>query len=132
MQIDDNFSESVPDGVTLSFCVPPDQWTKDSQPSGFRYHSAHTSFDLPISDSLFLVSRGVLSSGTVEIQVSSAIRNIIKVNVSVDYFRQDVRDKAHACLVHNTHGGTGVGIFVREPARDCGILLISISECSRQ
>jgi hypothetical protein len=75
--------------------------------------AAVTSFDLPLSvESLFLISRGPQSGGSVEIATSSEQnQDVVKVEVVVSYLREDVRNDAKVCQVL-ADDGIGVGIFV--------------------
>ena len=73
-----------------------------------------TTFDLPLSaESLFLLSRGPQSGGSVEIATSSEQgQDVVTVEVVVSYFREDARNDAKVCQVLTEDGGFGVGIFV--------------------
>lgn len=83
--------------------------------------AAVTSFDLPLSaESLFLISRGPQSGGSVEITTSSEQdQDVVKVEVVVSYVWEDVRNDAKVCQVFADDGGIGVGIFVSRSCKFC-------------
>jgi hypothetical protein len=76
--------------------------------------AAVTTFDIPLSaESLSLLSRGPNSGGSVEITTSSEQdQDVVTVEVTVRYIRQEARDEAKVCQVLTENGGFGVGIFV--------------------
>ena len=75
-------------------------------------------FDLPIdSKSLFVFSRGSISSGVVRVHQSPKVKDV-KVSVTAHYHKEKVLSSARVCLVQPKKGGDGVGIFVsRHPRR---------------
>ena len=116
---------SVPSDITVDHCISGSGWSNEPPAmrlSGtFRHraaatsppYSANTSFELPVSsDLLFLLARGSMSGGTVDIMSSPTVSNVAKVHVTVKYYREDVRDRAKVCLVKRRDGENGVGIFV--------------------
>ena len=82
-------------------------------PKSFPF-SSETTFELPVtSETLFLISRGHLSSGTVDLVTSrKQARNSVSVHVVANYFRADIRDLTKVCLLERGKGENGVGIFV--------------------
>jgi hypothetical protein len=69
-------------------------------------------FDLPIdSKSLFLVSRGSLSSGVVRVHRSSQVKDV-KVSVTAHAHKKEALASAQVCLVQPEKGGDGVLIVV--------------------
>lgn len=82
-------------------------------PKSFPF-SAETTFELPVnSETLFLISRGHLSSGTVDLVTSrTQAPNSVSVHVVANYFREDIRDLTKVCWSERRKGENGVGIFV--------------------
>ncbi|TFK45094.1 hypothetical protein BDQ12DRAFT_642266 [Crucibulum laeve] len=118
----------IPSDVFLDRCITSEEWSRDLSshiadfpsldaylpPSAFPYTSK-TTFSLPLSsDVLFLLSRGPLSSGSVDIVTSSEEGEAVKVDVVVKYFREHVRDISNVCLVSRKDGEIGIGIFSPE------------------
>lgn len=69
-------------------------------------------FDLPIdAKSLFVVSRGSLSSGIVRVHQSSHVEDL-KVTVAAHYYKKEVLERAKVCQVDRKNGGKGVAILV--------------------
>jgi len=69
-------------------------------------------FDLPIdAKSLFVVSRGSLSSGIVRVHQSSHVKDL-KVSVRAHYHKKEALDRAKVCQVDLKNGGKGVAILV--------------------
>ena len=82
-------------------------------PKSFPF-SSETTFELPVnSETLFLISRGHLSSGTVDLVTSrNQAPNSIGVHIVTNYFREDIRDLTKVCRLERGKGEDGVGIFV--------------------
>lgn len=68
--------------------------------------------DLPIdATSLFVVSRGSLSSGIVRVHQSSRVKDL-EVSVSAHYHKKEALSHARVCLVDRKNGSRGVAILV--------------------
>ncbi|KAH9992126.1 hypothetical protein BJV77DRAFT_1067875 [Russula vinacea] len=68
-------------------------------------------FDLPIdAKSLFVVSRGSLSSGIVRVHQSSHVKDL-KVGVTAHYHKKEALSRARVCLVDRENVGKGVAIL---------------------
>lgn len=82
-------------------------------PKSFPF-SSETTFELPVtSENLFLISRGHLSSGTVDLITSrKQAPNSVSVHIVANYFREDIRDLTKVCWLDRGKGENGVGIFV--------------------
>ncbi|KII92128.1 hypothetical protein PLICRDRAFT_27375 [Plicaturopsis crispa FD-325 SS-3] len=75
-------------------------------------YSGQTSFELPASaDVLFLLSRGQFAHGAVDVVESGSVSDVVKVDVVVHYYSQDILDRANVCLLTRGHEEHGVGIF---------------------
>ena len=69
-------------------------------------------FDLPIdAKSLFVASRGSLSSGIVRVHQSSDVKDL-KVSVAAHYHKKEALERAKVCQVDRKNGGKGVAILV--------------------
>ena len=69
-------------------------------------------FDLPIdAESLFVVSRGSLSSGIVRVHQSSHVKDL-KVSVAAHYHKKEALERAKVCRVDLKDGGQGVAVLV--------------------
>jgi len=80
--------------------------------SGLYPYSSSTSFYLPVSsDSLFLLSRGPLASGSVQILQTEQAGDVARVNVTMGHYRVDAADSARVCVLTRRAGENGVGIF---------------------
>lgn len=104
----------IPPHVKIHDCVEGDLWSDDPSeatlPGAF---SSYTSFELPVSSNLLLfLARGSTSHGNIAIITSDDVGDVAKVDVSVEYYRQKIRDEARVCLLGREEGETGVGIFV--------------------
>ncbi len=73
-----------------------------------------TSFTLPLSsDNLFVLSRGSLSGGTLNIVTSSSqAKDTVTVDIRGIYHQAYVINLTKACLVSRVGNENGVGIFV--------------------
>ncbi|KAF8891879.1 hypothetical protein BD779DRAFT_1670822 [Infundibulicybe gibba] len=97
----------IPSGIRLEKCTQGTAW--DDYPDGSTpyLHSAYTSFEVPASsDAIFLLSRGPLSAGTVDVTTSSDVRDVVKFEVVFRYYRDYARDMAKVCLSNRTDGAT--------------------------
>ncbi|KAF6761046.1 hypothetical protein DFP72DRAFT_879920 [Ephemerocybe angulata] len=115
----------IPDGLKVSECLPKDKWetplwqaqldvAPPIAPGLARYPAASTtSFELPLSaDSLYLVSRGAYSGGSVDVVTSANQKQgSATVVVTVKYFHEEMRDAVMVCRVERRKGDSGVGIF---------------------
>jgi hypothetical protein len=73
-------------------------------------------FDLPIdAKSLFVVSRGSLSSGIVRVHQSSHVKDL-KVTVGVHFHKKEALERAKVCKVDHNSGAKGVAILVGPPS----------------
>ena len=69
-------------------------------------------FNLPIdAKSLFVASRGSLSSGIVRVHQSSDVKDL-KVSVAAHYHKKEALERAKVCQVDRKNGGKGVVILV--------------------
>ncbi|KAG7449929.1 uncharacterized protein BT62DRAFT_1049940 [Guyanagaster necrorhizus] len=105
----------IPDGYTVRECIRGQNWTSTGSegavPTGQR-HSAHKLFDLPLnSETLFLLSQGSLSSGVVKIVTSPSITDVVRIDVTMQYYNNRVLDYAKVCLLQRQAGENGVGVF---------------------
>lgn len=108
----------LPSQVELVECIQGPAWTDQGHDRPFpEYpHFVETSFELPISsDLLFFLARGRLSTGVITIVSSPDVRDVATVDVSLYYYREEIRDKARACLIKRHNGENGIGIFVSCP-----------------
>ena len=91
--------------------------------------AAVATLDLPLSaETLFLLSHGPSSGGSVEIATSSKqAQDVVTVEVVISYDREDARNDAKVCnvLPLAEDGGIGVGIFVSR----IGIFVMMIEKC---
>ncbi|KAF6747333.1 hypothetical protein DFP72DRAFT_919955 [Ephemerocybe angulata] len=115
----------IPDGLKVSECLPRDKWetplrqaqldvAPPTAPGLARYPAASTtSFELPLSaDSLYLLSRGAYSGGSVDVVTSANQKQgSVTVVVTVKYFHEEMRDAVMVCRVERRKGDSGVGIF---------------------
>ncbi|KAK0196019.1 hypothetical protein F5146DRAFT_924767 [Armillaria mellea] len=104
----------IPNGHTVRECIWGQGWTSTGSGGGFptQRYSAHTSFDLPLnSETLFLLSQGSLSSGAVNVVTSPTLKDVVRVDVAIQYYRQRVLDYARVCLLQRREGENGVGVF---------------------
>jgi hypothetical protein len=114
----------VPTDIAVERCVQGSQWIEDrihepalslDTPPPWLYPlSAKTSFDLPLSyDTLFLLSRGSQSYGSVKVVTSQSSSQVARVHLVVRYLDRDTLDSgAKVCLVQRKNNQLGVGIFV--------------------
>jgi hypothetical protein len=69
-------------------------------------------FDLPIdAKSLFVVSRGSLSSGIVRVHHSSDVKDL-KVSIAAHFHKKEALSRAKVCKIDRKNGGKGVAILV--------------------
>ncbi|KIM49587.1 hypothetical protein M413DRAFT_438772 [Hebeloma cylindrosporum] len=127
--IDDRWGYDIPVGLTLGDCIQGGRWTNrpvpwsaandsadagilSTLPKSFPF-SSETTFELPVtSESLFLISRGHLSSGTVDLVTSrTQAPHSVSVHVVSNYFREDIRDLTKVCWLERGVRENGVGIF---------------------
>jgi len=115
----------IPEGVTLSECVSQTGWLQfvdtsntsrmvgSSNARQYPY-AAETSFNLPLSsETLSLLSRGPLSSGSVDLLTSPyQPQGVVTYRVIVNYMLEDVRNLAEVCKISRENDNHGVGIFV--------------------
>jgi hypothetical protein len=92
--------------------------------TGIEYpYYAEASFDLPVSSkTLFLLARGAMSSGTVDITTSPTLTDVAKVDVKVHYYHESAIEHAKVCSIQRKRGEAGVGFFV-------GFLDLSMTVC---
>ncbi len=78
-------------------------------------HAARTSLELPLSsDLLYILSRGVLSHGVIQINDhGDSDSDVAVVGVTFLYNSPSVLDVAKVCALGHGEGKHGVGIFVR-------------------
>ena len=93
----------------------PEAGILSTVPKSFPF-SSETSFELPVtSESLFLISRGHLSSGTIDLVTDKRLApGSVSVHVVANYFREDIRNLTKVCWLERGKGESGVGIFVSE------------------
>ncbi|KAF9479396.1 hypothetical protein BDN70DRAFT_878879 [Pholiota conissans] len=108
-----HFEYDIPSGLLLSDCVQGSAWIphwSDDSSMG-----AHAAFDLSLEDAeLFLISRGQLSSGTLDVITSpTQPSNTVRIVVDVHYAVEEAREMAMACKMARALGDEpeGVGIF---------------------
>ncbi|KJA27953.1 hypothetical protein HYPSUDRAFT_790490 [Hypholoma sublateritium FD-334 SS-4] len=119
----------IPSGIAISGCMQGDNWNAHNlrttendirnsslarQPNDFPYNSL-ASFSLPVdSDSLFLLGRGQLSSGTLDIITSpEQPRDSVTIQIRVYYSQESARQLVKLCkLAYNVPDKpNGVGLF---------------------
>ncbi|OBZ77938.1 54S ribosomal protein L16, mitochondrial [Grifola frondosa] len=105
--------KSSTESIMPNNCVHHANWSMDPDPHGHSLHTAQASFELPISsDSLYLIARGALSHGSIEISDSGeAGSDVVRVDISAFYYHEDALDRAEVCLLQPEEGKNGVGIF---------------------
>ncbi|OCH93768.1 hypothetical protein OBBRIDRAFT_832382 [Obba rivulosa] len=108
--------ETKIDAETTQYCIQNATWTtvNDAPPKLETFsHVVEASFSLPLSsDLLYLVARGALSHGMVQILSSGvAESNYMAVHVSVAYDYAHMLDRIKVCLLQPEEGQRGVGIF---------------------
>ncbi|KAF9012711.1 hypothetical protein BDQ17DRAFT_1344494 [Cyathus striatus] len=110
---------AVPVEISADHCF--DWWTTESftqntsptSSDSSTLYASKSTFELPLSsENLFLISRGPLSAGVADIVSSKDIdRDTVRVDVTVKYFREEIRDLVKVCNVARKDGEHGVGIF---------------------
>lgn len=91
------------------------KWNTEADNQG--WHRSSVSFDIPISaDNIFLLSRGFLSAGEVEIVTSAdQSKDIVTFYIVAKYYGESTIDLARACVAFREGGNHhGVGIFVSQ------------------
>ncbi|TEB38069.1 hypothetical protein FA13DRAFT_1785904 [Coprinellus micaceus] len=121
-----NWPESypIPPGLETGRCADPPEWGTQYgfRPEAHRNHttvdygyplSINTKFTLPVNaESLYLLSRGAHSSGSVDILTSATqARDSVTVVVTAKYYNQRMRDVVKVCQISRRKGEEGVGIF---------------------
>ncbi|KAI9568835.1 hypothetical protein HD554DRAFT_2171971 [Boletus coccyginus] len=96
-------------------CVGSTDWTTHyDQPAwalGYPY-GAETAFSLPLNlDALYLVSRGALQHGRVNIEQSPQAADTVDVRVRVAYNDDEALRRATVCQMERAEREHGVGIF---------------------
>ena len=77
------------------------------------FYGAEATFSLPLaSDVLYLISRGVVQQGLVNIEQSTEVADTVDVRVRVAYYEYQALKRATVCQVERTNREHGVGIFV--------------------
>ncbi|KAF8190898.1 hypothetical protein BJ912DRAFT_902997 [Pholiota molesta] len=130
-KMDPQFDYDVPPGIVLSSCVPGGEWPRQMYPeeaqtgTGFwtswrrpppgAPSAAEATFDLPLEYArIFLMARGQLSSGIVDVITSSTQpSNTVSVRVHIQYGRDEAHNLAKVCKLARNAGQApeGVGIF---------------------
>lgn len=109
------FSALTPDHGSLSKCAswghnPNNAHPPFPAPVSPLASWERVDFDLPVdAKSLFVVSRGSLSSGIVRVHQSSHVKDL-KVSVVVHYHRKEALERAKVCQMDRKNGGKGVAI----------------------
>ncbi|OBZ69747.1 hypothetical protein A0H81_10112 [Grifola frondosa] len=116
-------SESAIESITPDNCVRHANWSMDSDthplswhPYGYS-HVAQTSFELPVSsDLLYLIARGALSHGSIDISDSGETgSDVVQVYISAFYYHESALNRAKVCLLQPEEGKNGIGIFYQTP-----------------
>lgn len=95
--------------MTLHQCAN-EEWSSSSDPTSQRIE---TTFDVSItSATLFLLSRGSLSTGSLRVVTSNEVNDTARVSVTAHYSRREVLGVTKLCLITRAQGENGVGIFV--------------------
>ncbi|KAG8221245.1 hypothetical protein J3R82DRAFT_1407 [Butyriboletus roseoflavus] len=106
---------SLPPDGDLDQCVDNTNWTTyyDQPPWALGYpYGAETTFSLPLaSDALYLISRGALQQGLVNIEQSTEVADTVDVRVRVAYHDDEALERATVCQIEKTDREHGVGIF---------------------
>lgn len=112
---DGEVGRPLPGDGTAERCIGGNDWTSDNDlpPSGYPYpYAAHHAFKISGDiESLYMLARGSLSHGNIDI-VTSDTEEDVKINVTVLYHTQNALDRASVCLVHRDLKAAGLGIFV--------------------
>ncbi|KAK0474990.1 hypothetical protein EDD18DRAFT_1391095 [Armillaria luteobubalina] len=107
----------IPNSHTVRECIQGQGWTSTGSGGGFpsQRYSAQTSFDLPlILETLFLFSQCSLSSGAVNVVTSPILKDTVRVDVAIQYYRQRVLDYARVLSLHAVLASTEVGFEQNE------------------
>jgi len=92
-----------------SHCAGRGDW---SRTTGLYPYSSSVSFELPVSSAvLFLLARGTLAVGDVQILQASQVGDVAKVEVIVGYHEEEALHRAQVCTMSRQGGEKGVGIF---------------------
>jgi hypothetical protein len=130
--MDPQFDYDVPPGIVLSGCVPGGEWSRQMyseeaqtgtgfwtswrRPFSGAPSAAEATFDLPLEYArIFLMARGQLSSGIVDVITSSTQpSNTVSVRVHIQHARDEAHNLAKVCKLARNPGQApeGVGIFV--------------------
>jgi hypothetical protein len=89
-----------------------DWGTTHQNVDSYPYHVS-TSFNLPIdSKTLFLHTRGALSSGVISFATSTTLKDVAQVDVTVGYYRQSTLERVKVCSTTRGKGENGVSLLV--------------------
>lgn len=121
----------VPADLPLESCVQGDKWNIEEHDGGGFWHRASTSFDIPVSaDNIFLLSRGWLSAGLVEIKTSAdQSKETVTFDIVAEYHREYIRNLAKACVASREGNQHGVGIFVSQRFENGFKRIITLKLC---
>ncbi|KZP13761.1 hypothetical protein FIBSPDRAFT_1049269 [Athelia psychrophila] len=103
----------VPSDGDAPICVGGGGWTAArTDPASTYPYTAHTEFELPLaSDVQYLLARGHLAYGSVQVVDWEEGKDNIKIEVDASYYSQAALDRANVCKVSRKEGENGVGIF---------------------
>ncbi|KAG5646851.1 hypothetical protein DXG03_002228 [Asterophora parasitica] len=114
---------SIPSNVVLSRCPYGEDWSdvdpifhQDVTAIDWQFpYASRASFELPLSSkTLFLLSRGSMTSGTVKVVTSDEVSDVVKVHVVVKHYNRNVYDQGvKVCLIERSNDEIGVGYFTR-------------------
>jgi hypothetical protein len=72
-----------------------------------------TSFSIPVSsDVVYFFSRGSFGYGSLRFELSDKTDGDIDVEISLDYYHEEILKRTQVCLLERKPGERGVGFFV--------------------
>ena len=108
---DTESDSSLPDGITITNCVP---WADAAQQAHGLPHRFTSSASLTLSsipEKLFVISRGPLSTGLIRIVPSDSDQ--IGLSTTVQFNRKRELKHVKLCVLQGADGEIGVGLLVR-------------------
>ncbi|KAF5321318.1 hypothetical protein D9619_002046 [Psilocybe cf. subviscida] len=100
----------IPSGLELGDCVTGENFEEEESDGHLRAASAQ--FEISKADTLFFLSRGQLSAGSVRILSSpDQASDSATVKVTARYILDEVRDLAKACPSTRGKDARGIGLF---------------------
>ncbi|KAG2358090.1 hypothetical protein BDR07DRAFT_1418556 [Suillus spraguei] len=104
-----------PSDGTVVGCIGSAEWDKYYEfPSWAQQvpFGSESLFTLPVgSDSLYLISRGVLQHGSVTVEQSTEVSDDVIVRVRAAYFKEGAFERANVCRLERQENQNGVGIY---------------------